>query len=179
MRKVPDGTDKQGVPDDSPNIRQEKWDLAQENLPELEKIFGKDSFAVIDNTADLRKVTPEEKNKIEGEFTRIRRMTMQFVQSPIQNKRGKAWVERRARYQGTTQYTPPKAYTRPQAPARVETPKTIVKPSSEIMNQARRLGLSYYGFGRFGRKVGGVNKVMYHSKGNQLVSYERRKERYQ
>lgn len=171
-RKVPDGTDKQGVPDDSPNIRQEKWDLAQKNLPELEKIFGKDKFAVIDNTADLRKVTPEEKNRIEGEFSRIRRMTMQFVQSPIQNKRGRDWTKRRARYQGTTQYQPPKAYTKPQAPARVETPKAIVKPSSDIMNQARRLGLSYYGFGRFGRKVNGINKVLYHSKGNQLVKVQ-------
>lgn len=172
MRKVPDGTDKQGTPDNSPNIRQEKWDLAQKNLSELEKIFGKEKFAVIDNTADLRKVTPDEKNRIEGEFTRIRRMTMQFVQSPVQNKRGKAWTERRARYQGTTQYTPPKAYTKPQAPARVEMPKAIVKPSSEIMNQARRLGLSYYGFGRFGRKIGGENKVLYHSKGNQLVKVQ-------
>ena len=172
MRKVPDGTDKQGTPDNSPNIRQEKWDLAQKNLSELEKIFGKDKFAVIDNTADLRKVTPEEKNRIEGEFTRIRRMTMQFVQSPVQNKRGQDWTKRRARYQGTTQYTPPKAYTKAPAPSRVETPKAIVKPSSEIMNQARRLGLSYYGFGRFGRKVNGINKVMYHSKGNQLVKVQ-------
>ena len=172
LRKVPDSTDKQGVPDNSPNIRQEKWDLAQKNLPELEKIFGKDKFAVIDNTADLRKVTPEEKNRIEGEFTRIRRMTMQFVQSPVQNKRGKAWTERRARYQGTTQYTPPKAYTKTPTPTRVEIPKAIVKPSNELMNQARRLGLSYYGFGRFGRKVGGVNKVLYHSKGNQLVKVQ-------
>lgn len=172
LRKVPDSTDKQGVPDNSPNIRQEKWDLAQKNLPELEKIFGKDKFAVIDNTADLRKVTPEEKNRIEGEFTRIRRMTMQFVQSPVQNKRGKAWTDRRARYQGTTQYTPPKAYTKTPTPTRVEMPKAIVKPSNELMNQARRLGLSYYGFGRFGRKVGGINKVLYHSKGNQLVKVQ-------
>ena len=168
-RKVPDGTDKQGNPDDSPNIRQEKWDLAQENLGELEKIFGKDSFTVIDNTADIRKVAPDVKEKIEADFNRVRRMTMQFVQSPVKNKRGQAWTQRRARYQGTTQYAPPKAYTRTPAPARVETPKAITKPSSGLMDQARRLGLSYYGFGRFGRKVNGVNKVMYHSKGDQLV----------
>lgn len=172
MRKVPDGTDKQGIPDNSPNIRQEKWDLAQQNLKELEDIFGKNKFTVIDNTADLRKVGAEDKNRIESEFNRVRRMTMQFVQSPVQNKRGQAWTERRARYQGTTQYTPPKAYTKAPTPARVETPKAIVKPSNEIMNQARRLGLSYYGFGRFGRKVGGVNKVLYHSKGNQLVKVQ-------
>ena len=171
-RKVPDGTDKQGNPDDSPNIRQEKWDLAQENLGELEKIFGKDSFAVIDNTADIRKVAPDVKERIEADFNRVRRMTMQFVQSPVKNKRGQAWTQRRARYQGTTQYAPPTAYTRPEAPKRIETPKAITKPSSALMDQARRLGLSYYGFGRFGRKVGGKNKVLYHSKGNQLVKVQ-------
>ena len=67
-RKVPDGTDKQGNPDDSPNIRQEKWDLAQKNIGELEKIFGKDGFTVIDNTADLRKVAPDVKERIEADF---------------------------------------------------------------------------------------------------------------
>ena len=168
-RKVPDGTDKEGNPDGSPNIRQEKWDLAQKNIGELEKIFGKDSFTVIDNTADIRKVAPDVKERIEADFNRVRRMTMQFVQSPVKNKRGQDWAKRRARYQGTTQYSPPKAYTRPEAPKRVETPKAIVKPSSGLMDQARRLGLSYYGFGRFGRKVNGINKVMYHSKGDQLV----------
>lgn len=168
-RKVPDGTDKQGVPDNSPNIRQEKWDLAQKNIGELEKIFGKDSFTVIDNTADIRKIAPDVKERIEADFNRVRRMTMQFVQSPVKNKRGQDWVQRRARYQGTTQYAPSKAYTRPEVPKRIETPKAIVKPSSGLMDQARRLGLSYYGFGRFGRKVNGINKVMYHSKGDQLV----------
>jgi len=171
-RKVPDGTDKQGNPDGSPNIRQEKWDLAQKNIGELEKIFGKDSFTVIDNTADIRKVAPDVKDRIEADFNRVRRMTMQFVQSPVKNKRGQAWTQRRARYQGTTQYTPPTAYTKVPTPTRIETPKAIIKPSSEVMDQARRLGLSYYGFGRFGRKVGGKNKVMYHSKGNQLVKVQ-------
>jgi hypothetical protein len=37
------------------------------------------------------------------------------------------------------------------------------------MAQARKLGLSYYGFGRFGRKVGNENKVLFHSKGGKLV----------
>ena len=168
-RKVPDGTDKQGNPDGSPNIRQEKWDLAQQNIGELQKIFGKDSFAVIDNTADIRKVSPEQKNKIEANFNMVRRMAMQFVQSPIKNKRGNDWVASRARYQGTTQYTPPKSLTQIRQQRPIEAPKAIIKPDNDLMNQARRLGLSYYGFGRFGRKVNGVNKVMYHSVDGKLV----------
>jgi hypothetical protein len=168
-RKVPDGTDKQGIPDNSPNIRQEKWDLAQKNIGSLMNIFGKDNFTVVDNTADIRKVTPNEKERIETDFNRVRRMAMQFVQSPVKNKRGQDWTARRARYQGTTQVVPPKAYTKSVQQKPIEAPKAITKPSNELMDQARRLGLSYYGFGRFGRKVNGVNKVLYHSKGGQLV----------
>lgn len=169
VRKVPDGTDEQGNPDGSQNIRKEKWDLAQKNLGAFMNLFGKDNFTVIDNTADTRKVTPEQKEKIEADFNRVRRMAMQFAQAPLKNKRGKDWVQRRARYQGTTEVTPPRTYTKTQKTTPIEAPKSITKPSNEVMDQARRLGLSYYGFGRFGRKVGGTNKVLYHSVGGRLV----------
>lgn len=169
-RKVPDGTDKQGVPDNSPNIRQEKWDLAQKNIGELQKIFGNDSFAVIDNTADIRKVGPEEKEKIQTNFNRIRRMAQQFVRSENQNPAAAKWIEREARNRGITGYQAPKRYkTLTQVRQNIEVPSVVHKPDNDIMAQARRLGLSYYGFGRFGRKVNGVNKVLYHSKGGQLV----------
>jgi hypothetical protein len=169
-RKVPDGTDKQGVPDNSPNIRQEKWDLAQKNIGELQKIFGNDSFAVIDNTADIRKVGPEEKEKIQTNFNRIRRMAQQFVRSENQNPAAAKWIEREARNRGITGYQAPKRYkTLTQVRQNIEVPSVVHKPDNELMAQARRLGLSYYGFGRFGRKVNGVNKVLYHSKGGQLV----------
>ena len=169
VRKVPDGTDEQGKPDGTQNIRKEKWDLAQKNLGAFMNLFGKDNFTVIDNTADTRKSTPEQKERIEADFNRVRRMTMQFAQAPLKNKRGKDWVDRRARYQGTTEVTPPRTYTKPQKTSPIESPKANTKPSNELMDQARRLGLSYYGFGRFGRKVGGTNKVLYHSVGGRLV----------
>ena len=169
VRKVPDGTDEQGKPDGTQNIRKEKWDLAQKNLGAFMNLFGKDNFTVIDNTADTRKVTPEQKERIEADFNRVRRMTMQFAQAPLKNKRGKDWVQRRARYQGTTEVTPPRTYTKPQKTSPIESPRANTKPSNELMDQARRLGLSYYGFGRFGRKVGGTNKVLYHSVGGRLV----------
>ena len=167
-RKVPDGTDKQGVPDNSPNVRQEKWDLAQKNIGELQKIFGNENFAVIDNTADIRKVGPEEKEKIQINFNRIRRMAQQFVRSENQNPAAKAWIERETQKRGITQYQEPKRY-KTLTQVRQDIPQVVHKPDNELMAQARRLGLSYYGFGRFGRKVNGVNKVMYHSKGGKLV----------
>jgi hypothetical protein len=167
-RKVPDGTDKQGVPDNSPNVRQEKWDLAQKNIGELQKIFGNENFAVIDNTADIRKVGPEEKEKIQINFNRIRRMAQQFVRSENKNPAAKAWIDREVQKRGITQYQEPKRY-KTLTQVRQDIPQVVHKPDNELMAQARRLGLSYYGFGRFGRKVNGVNKVMYHSKGGKLV----------
>lgn len=166
-RKVPDGTDKQGVPDNSPNIRQEKWDLAQKNIGELQKIFGNDKFAVIDNTADIRKVGPEEKEKIQTNFNRIRRMAQQFVRAENNNPAAAKWISGEAEKRGVT-YQEPKRY-KSITQIRQSVPQVVHQPDNELMAQARRLGLSYYGFGRFGRKVNGVNKVLFHSKGGKLV----------
>ena len=169
-RKVPDGTDKQGMPDSSSDIRQEKWDLAQKNIGELQKIFGNKNFSVVDNTADVRKVSPEEKEKIQTNFNRVRRMAQQFVRADNQNPAAKAWIEKEAQKRGIT-YQEPRA-TKTLTQVRQSVPNVIHKPDNELMAQARKLGLSYYGFGRFGRKVGNENKVLYHSKGGKLVKVQ-------
>ena len=176
-RKVPDGTNKQGVPDNSSDIRQEKWDLAQKNIGELQKIFGNEKFAVVDNTADVRKVSPEEKEKIQTNFNRVRRMTQQFVRADNQNPAAKAWIEKEAQKRGIT-YQKPRA-TKTLTQVRQNVPNVIHKPDNELMTQARKLGLSYYGFGRFGRKVGNENKVLYHSKGGKLVKVQTMNEGYE
>jgi cytidylate kinase len=170
-RKVPDGTDKNGVPDNSPNIRQEKWDAAQKNIGELQKIFGNDSFAVIDNSIDVRKVSPEVKEKVLTSFNRVRRMAQQFVRAENKNPAAKKWIEGETQKRGITQYQEPKRY-KSLTQVKTQVPNVIHKPDNEIMQQARRLGLSYYGFGRFGRKVGAENKVLYHSKGGKLVKVQ-------
>lgn len=166
-RKVPDGTDKQGKPDNSPNIRQEKWDLAQKNIGELQKIFGNERFTVLDNTSDIRKVGPEEKEKIQSNFNRVRRMAQQFVRADNTNPAAKSWIQKETQKRGIT-YQEPKRY-KTLTQIRQSVPQVVHKPDNDLMNQARRLGLSYYGFGRFGRKVNGINKVLFHSKGGKLV----------
>jgi cytidyltransferase-like protein len=167
-RKVPDSTNKQGIPDGSSNIRKEKWDLAQKNIGELQKIFGNDRFVVIDNTLDARKLNPEEKQNLQTNFNRVRRMAQQFVRAPNKNPAAAKWIAGEMKKRGITNYQAPKSYKTLNQVRQDTTPKGD-KPSNDIMSQARRLGLSYYGFGRFGRKVNGENKVLYHSKGNQLV----------
>jgi cytidyltransferase-like protein len=173
-RKVPDGTNKQGMPDNSSDIRQEKWDLAQKNIGELQKIFGNEKFVVVDNTADARKVGPEEKEKIQNNFNRVRRMAQQFVRADNKNPNSKKWIEKEAEKRGIT-YQEPKRY-KTLTQIRQDVPQVVHKPDNELMAQARRLGLSYYGFGRFGRKVGNENKVLYHSKGGKLVRVQQMNE---
>lgn len=169
-RKVPDGTDKQGVPDNSPNIRQEKWDAAQKNIGELQKIFGNQNFAVLDNSLDIRKASSEDKEKVLSNFNRVRRMAQQFVRSENKNPAAKQWIEKEASKREIT-YQEPKRY-KSLSQVRQSVPQVIHKPDNDMMNQARRLGLSYYGFGRFGRKVNGVNKVLFHSIGGKLVKVQ-------
>jgi hypothetical protein len=164
-RKVPDGTDKFGNPDSSPDIRQQKWDQAQKNIGELQKVFGNNGFVVVDNTSDIRKVSPEEKEKIETAFNRVRRMVGGFVKAENKNPRAAEWEKREASKRGIT-YTPTRAFAPVKSKQAV--PNVIHKPSNDEMEQARRMGLSYYGFGRFGRKVGNKNKVLFVSKGGKL-----------
>lgn len=176
-RKVPDGTDKDGYPDGSADIRSEKWNQAQHNIGELQKIFGNEGFAVVDNSIDIRKVTPEVKAKVQDTFNRVRRMAQQFVRKPNKNPAAKKWVDQEAQKRGITDYQEPKrgkSFThirqqQQQTKAPSAVPPVIHKPDNELMARARRLGLQYYGFGRFGRKINGENKVMFHSKGGELV----------
>jgi dephospho-CoA kinase len=168
-RKVPDGTDKQGIADNSPDIRTEKWKAAQENIGELQKIFGNQKFAVIDNTVDTRNALPDEKLKVQADFDRVRRMAQQFVRADNKNPRSQKWIEQEAERRGITQYQAPKSFKTLTQIRQDITPMPKHMPDNEVMVQARRLGLSYYGFGRFGRKVNGKNHVLYHSQGNNLV----------
>lgn len=167
-RKVPDGTDKNGTPDGSEDIRSEKWQLAQQNIGELQKVFGNNNFAVIDNSTDIRKADDATKAKVQADFSRVRRMAQQFVRAENKNPAAKKWIEGEAEKRGITDYQPPKRY-KTLTQVRQSVPQVVHKPDNEMMAQARRMGLSYYGFGRFGRKVGGENKVLFHSKGGRLV----------
>jgi predicted kinase len=167
-RKVPDGTDREGYPDNSPNIRKDKWDAAQKNLGKFQELFGMDKFTVIDNTADQRKLEPEEKEKVLASFHNVRRMVHNFVQTPNANQHAHNWINREADKRGITDYQPPRA-----AKTLTQFRQTATLPRSEpidnsLMAQARRLGLSYYGFGRFGRKMNGKNTTMYKEKDGRL-----------
>lgn len=167
-RKVPDGTDKFGVADGSKNIRKEKWDAAQKNIGAFQELFGADKFSVIDNTSDQRKLEGEEKEKVLASFNNVRRMVHQFVNTPNSNAHAHNWINREVENRGITDYAPPRAARTLQQFRQIGHVSLPEKPDNGLMAQARRLGLSYYGFGRFGRKMNGKNTVMYKEKDGRL-----------
>lgn len=167
-RKVPDGTDKQGNPDGSKDIRQQKWEAAQKNIGAFQELFGMDKFTVIDNTADQRKISGEEKEKVLTSFNNVRRMVHQFVHTPNNNAHAHNWINRETEKRGIEQYMPPRAASTLQQYKQTPLTPAVDKPENALMSQARRLGLSYYGFGRFGRKMNGKNTVMYKEKDGRL-----------
>lgn len=170
-RKVPDGTDIDGNPDGTKDIRTAKWEAAQKNIGAFQQLFGADKFTVLDNTADQRKIDGEEKEKVQASFNNVRRMVHQFVHTPNMNQNSHKWINRETEKRGITDYQPPRAAMTLQQHKQVP---HVNMPDNSIMAQARRLGLSYYGFGRFGRKMKGKNTVMYKEVNGRLqrVMYE-------
>lgn len=207
-RKVMDGTNKQGIPDGSPNVRGESWKQAQDNIGKLQSLFGAKNFHVIDNNLDINKATPEEKENFEVDLSRIRKETLKFSRKLPSKPEAAAWIQKnikklkdsqRSRYmdqddvrkyqQQPSQLVSPDK--KAQAPSTSQTAPTDAqdqqgpamspqdqqaaaqaqhaRPSPREIDQARRLGLSYYGFGRWGRRIKGRNTVLYTSINGQLV----------
>ena len=164
-RKVPDGTDKSGMPDGSKDIRQWKWSAAQENKETFRKLFGDNKFTTIDNTADYNKATPEDREKLDGHFDRVRNMVSQFAQGPVKTPEGQQWIKSETQKRGITKFVPPKTVLSPQADRSVESPKAYLRPPAEQMMQARRYGMSYYGNNQFGRNIGGKREVFVQKNG--------------
>lgn len=139
------------VPED---IRSEKWQLAQQNKEIFKDIFGEDKFSIIDNSEDLRKVSPDIKAKIEKQIMSIFKKVRAFVTTPPKSDISQRWVQQKASERNITQFTPPKV-------------ATSATGNSEL-NQAKQLGLTYYGFGRYGKTINGVNTTTHISVNGKL-----------
>jgi predicted kinase len=174
-RKVPDGTDDQGVPDGSIDIRTEKWEAAQEAKVSLEKIFGKENFVEFDNSDDMRKVSPARKKEIEDTFTNLFKRYRKFVSTPAKNEKAADWIEKEKQKRQISDFRPARATTMSQRPSvpQPQAPQQDVPPNASEMEQARRIGLTYFKFGRWGRQIQGKNVVTHTSRNGQLVAKQR------
>jgi nicotinamide mononucleotide adenylyltransferase len=135
------------VPED---IRKQKWDAVQKARPELAKLFG-DKYAEFDNSEDLRVARPEIVQAKKDELLNLYKGVQKFMKAPPKADQAKEWVANELQKKDTM-------------PISKKT-DAMPHPNSAASEQARKLGLEYYGFGRYGKD----RKTTYRSVHDKLV----------
>jgi len=136
-------------------IRKDKWDSVQKARPELAKLFG-DNYSEFDNSEDLRSARPEVREAKEKELLELYKKTQKFITKAPKTDASKEWIAGELEKKDTQPV--PKGETGLQP-----------HPESNAAEEARKLGLQYYGFGRYGQK----GKVTYRSVHDKLVQVNR------
>ena len=136
------------VPED---VRKAKWDAVQASRPELAKMFG-DRYIEFDNSEDLRNAPPDVVKAKKDEMLALYKNIKDFVAQPPQSETSSLWVAGQMAEKDTLPIPQNGAELSPH-------------PESEAANEARKLGLQYYGFGRYGRN----GKVTHRSVHDKLV----------
>jgi hypothetical protein len=137
------------------NIRKEKWDAVNNSRPEMAKLFG-NSYVEFDNSEDLRTAAPEVVKAKKEEMDKVFKTVQKFVQAPPKNEQAKAWVAGELQKKDTLPI--PKKGTELSLPHSAE-------GENKATDEARRLGLQYYGYGRYGKN----GKVTHHTVHGTLV----------
>jgi len=135
-------------------IRKQKWDAAQDARTEFAKMFG-DRYMEFDNSEDLRNASPEVVKQKKDEMLQLYKNVQDFVAQPPQSEMAQAWVADQMQQKDTQPIPKDGAEMSPH-------------PGSNAAQQARELGLQYYGFGRYGLN----GKVTHRSVHDQLVAVQ-------
>lgn len=141
------------------NIRKQKWDSVQKARPKLAELF-KDNYVEFDNSEDLRSSHPDVVKSKKDEMVSLFKNFQKFVSKPPKNDKAKEWV---ASQLGKKDTLPTK-----------EVGHETMHPSSKdsrATQEAKQLGLTYFGFGRWGK--GGV--ITHHVVHGSLVANEKEK----
>ena len=134
-------------------IRSEKWQKVQNARPELAKMFG-DGYSEFDNSEDLRTADPQTVQAKEKELMDLYKGVQKFVTKPPKNPNAKLWVASELEKKDTLP---------------IDTKKEIVPhEGSKAAEQAREMGLQYFGFGRYGKN----GKVTHRSVHDKLVEVQ-------
>ena len=132
-------------------IRKQKWDSVQAARPELAKMFGQ-NYAEFDNSEDLRQAPPEVVKAKKDEMLQLYKNIQQFVSEPPQSEAASFWVAHEMDKKDTL-------------PVPKDGAEMVPHPDSGAAGEARKMGLQYYGFGRYGRN----GKVTHRSVHDKLV----------
>jgi len=137
------------------NIRKEKWDGVQAGRPEFAKMFG-DNYMEFDNSEDLRNAPPEVVKAKKDEMLQMFARIKDFVSTPPKNSVADAWVAMELQKKDTS-------------PIPKDGAEQTPHPDSGAAEEARKMGLKYYGFGRYGQN----GTVTHRSVHDKLVEVEK------
>ena len=131
-------------------VRKEKWQSVQNARVDLGKLFG-DKYIEFDNSEDLRSAHPDIVKAKKKELLDIYKQFQKFVSTPPKSKQAKEWVAAELEKKDTLTVSKKDMSASPH-------------PDSKASEEARQLGLDYYGFGRYGKD----NKVTHRSVHDKL-----------
>jgi predicted ABC-type ATPase len=132
-------------------VRKEKWDSVQNARTEYAKMFS-DRYMEFDNSEDLRQAAPDVVKQKKMEMMQLFKNVQDFVAQEPKSEEAEEWIANELQGKDT-----------------LKVPKNGVEQvpphTSSAAQEARQLGLQYYGFGRYGRN----GKVLYRSVNDRLV----------
>ena len=132
-------------------IRKEKWDNVQYARTEYAKMFGA-NYSEFDNSEDLRQADPETVKAKKDELLSLFNKFREFVTTPPQTQEAQFWTANELDKKDSLPI--PKGGAEQLPPS-----------NDETSSEASRLGLQYYGFGRYGKN----GKVTHRSVHGQLI----------
>jgi hypothetical protein len=140
-------------------VRKEKWDSVQNSRTEYAKLFGT-NYIEFDNSEDLRSADPELVKQKKMELMDIFKNVREFTQAPPKSEPAEMWIASEMERKNRFAVPPNQAELSAHADGQ-----------GASADQAHKLGLSYYGFGRYGKQ----GKVTHHSVNGKLVEVPREK----
>ena len=117
-------------------IRKQKWDAAQNARTEYAKMFGS-NYMEFDNSEDLRSADPDTVKAKKMEMMQLFKNVQDFIAKPPKNPKAEEWVAQELEKKDT--------YKVPQ-----DGVEQIPPSGDQGASEAQKLGLKYYGFGRYG-----------------------------
>ena len=137
------------------NIRRQKWEAVQNARPELAKLFG-DRYSEYDNSEDLRTAAPEVVKAKKDEMLELYKGVKEFIAQQPASPAAEEWIAKEM-----------------QSADRLPVPKNGAEmtphPESGAAEEAKEMGLQYYGFGRYGQN----GKVTHRSVHDRLVEVQK------
>ena len=137
------------------NVRKQKWEAVQNARPELAKLFG-DRYSEYDNSEDLRTAAPEVVKAKKDEMLELYKGVKEFIAQQPASPAAEEWIAKEM-----------------QSADRLPVPKNGAEmtphPESGAANEAKEMGLQYYGFGRYGQN----GKVTHRSVHDKLVEVQK------